>query len=371
MLVICSLLVALSFSQAPPAADRPGRISGRVTLEGANTPVAGARIMLIPTARPNGPTGPMGPMGPLPQATTDQDGRYTFDRVAPGTYRIDVQKTGLAPLTDPPRSPTVQVAAGQSVDGVDRQLQKGGVIAGRILDPNGEPLPDAQIMVMRRMTPPVASGMPARLVGTGGGQPTNDLGEFRVSGLAPGEYYVSAMPRPAMFGGGSGGGARARQASRTTLGRTFYPGTADQAAAQPLAVAAGAEVGNIVFAMQAVPAFRVSGMVVDENGSPVAGAMVMLMGDPRNGGIMGPAGRVRTQDNGRFDMDDVPAGSYRANASIPITVTRSGSSGGASGFAFSSSSGVVSGTMEQPAEVAVTDADVKGVRIVVRRPAPQ
>jgi hypothetical protein len=108
--------------------------------------------------------------------------------------------------------------------------------------------------------------------------------------------------------------------------------------------------------------------------------MVMLMGDPRGGGMfMGPSGNARTQDNGRFDMDDVPAGTYRANASIPMMmssgsgvsggVSVSGSGGGA--FVIGSSGGVVSGTMEQPTQVVVTDADVKGIRVVVRRPAPQ
>ena len=383
MFAICSLLVALSVgqaSQASPTTDQAGRISGRVTLEGTNTPVAGARVILIPAARRTGP------MGPPPQAVTDQDGRYAFDRVAPGTYRLDIQKTGFAPLTDmmaPSRPEVIQVNAGQSADSVDRQLQKGAVIAGRILDPNGEPLPDARIMVLRRMP-----GGPSRLIPAPGQsqQQTNDLGEFRVSGLAPGEYYVAAMPRPtAMFGGPGGNVQSAPQATRTprtTIATTFYPGATDQAAAQPLSVAAGAEVGNINFAMQSVPAFRVSGTVVDENGNAVAGAMVMLMGDPRNGGmLMGPSGNARTQDNGRFDMDDVPAGAYRANASIPVSWSSSGGvsagvSGGVSGgFASSSfttfNGNAVTGTMEQPTEVVVTDADVTAVRVVVRRRVPQ
>lgn len=376
MSTFCSLLVALSFAQASQTsttAGQAGRISGRVTLEGANTPIAGARITLIPMARPTGP------MGMPPQAVTDQEGRYAFDRVAPGAYRIDVQKTGFAPLADPPRSP-VQVAPGQSVDGVDRQLQKGAVIAGRILDPNGEPLPDARIIVMRRVTPPGASGAPARLIPAQGQGQTNDVGEFRVAGLAPGEYYVAAMTRPpAMFRGPGvsvDAAPRTPGAAHTAIATTYYPGTSDQAAAQPIAVAAGAEVGNILFTMQSAPAFRVSGIVVDENGNPVAGAVVMLMGDPRNGGMfIGSLGSAHTQDNGRFDMDDVPPGSYRASASIPVMMTGSGASGAVGGSftsSFSSvSGGAVSGTMEQPAEVVVADTDVRGVRIAVRRPTPQ
>jgi hypothetical protein len=176
--------------------------------------------------------------------------------------------------------------------------------------------------------------------------------------------------------------SRTTGTARTTIATTYYPGTTDQAAAQPLSVAAGAEIGNIVFAIQSVPAFRVSGIVVDENGNPVAGAMVMLMGDPRNGGMfMGPSGNARTQDNGQFDMDDVPAGSYRANASILMMMTGSGVSGGVTASVSGpvrgglvvggAQRGELSGTMEQPAEVVVTDADVTGVRVVTRRPTPR
>jgi hypothetical protein len=150
MLAIGSLLVALTLTQAAPAAEQTGRVSGRVVLEGANTPVSGARIILIPTARR------VGPMGPPPQATTDQNGTFGFDRVAPGTYRLDVQKTGLVPL-DSRLAPEVTVAPGQSIENINQQMQKGGVIAGRLLDPIGEPIPDARMMVFRR--PPANSTM--------------------------------------------------------------------------------------------------------------------------------------------------------------------------------------------------------------------
>jgi hypothetical protein len=281
------------------------------------------------------------------------------------------------------------------VNVVDVQLQKGAVIAGKVLDAAGEPMPDVHVMAMRRFS---NQGMPLRMVpaGAGPGQQTNDLGEFRISGLPAGEFYVAAMPRhlPPMFGGPGVDTttARAQPApqSRTTTATTFYPGTSDQNAALPVAVAAGAEVGNITFAMQSVQSFRVSGIVVDQDGAPVGGAMVMLMGDPRTGMFGGPAGSARTRDNGRFDIDDVVAGSYRVNGSIPVMLGGRGAGGGAAGVAengsfvsvnaaggftsatWSSSSGDGRGGSTDPAvEIVVGDADVKDVRVTVRRQAPQ
>src|SRR3954454_9876765 len=401
MLAIGSLLVALTLTQAAPTEVQTGRIAGRITAEGANTPIASARIILMPAARPTGPMGPMGPMGMPPQPLTDQDGRYLFDRIAAGSYRINAEKAGFAPIADMMRLPTVQVVAGQTVTS-DVQLQKGSVIAGRIVDARNEPVTDVRIMVLRRFTPPPgareAPGMP-RLIPVGGQtQQTNDLGDYRVAGLAAGEYFVVAMPRPMTTFGGPGAPAAsappANHTPRTTIATTYYPGTADQDAAQPIAVAAGAEVGNINFAIQSAAAFRVSGIVVDETGQPVANAMVSLTGDLLRGGaiLTGPPGMTRSRDDGRFDIDDVVAGAYRAHAMIPVQlgnvvrggvtggvaggssvgasgsamVAGSGSGGGSGSFFTWSSNDGNGGTTDQSTAIAVSDADVSGVRIVTR-----
>ena len=389
MLVI-SLLVALSLNQAP-AADQPGSIGGRVTLAGTGAPVSGARVMLFPAGRQ------IGILGPPPQAITDQNGQFAFDRVTPGTYRLDAQKAGFAPPDDASRNRTITVAAAQLTT-VNVQVQKGAAITGKVFDPTGEPLTDARVVVLRRMPMPAggARGLPPmpRLVPVPSpGSQTNDLGEFRVSGLPPGEYFVAVSPRAmAMFGTAGSSPARDRKAARTTLPTTYYPGTTDQAAAQPIAVAAGADVGNIFLTMQPVPAFRVSGIVVDEEGKPVGDTMVMLMSDPRSGALMGPVGSSVSQPNGEFVIDEVPAGSYRLNASIMVRMgepggVRGGASGGVvggvSGGVFAGvSGGIISGgavswssssgdVAPQPAEIVVADADVTGARVVVRRPNPR
>ena len=168
----------------------------------------------------------------------------------------------------------------------------------------------------------------------------------------------------------AGGGAQA-----TTT--TFYPGTADQAGAQAITIAAGAEISNVVFTMQSAPAFRVSGIVVDENGKPVSGAMVMLMTDPRAGGTMfGPGGGAQSREDGTFTIGDVTAGIYRAMAMIMnINSASAGALGGASASSFvslSTGGGTMIGGagMTLPTEIVVTDADVNGVRVVTRGPNP-
>ena len=111
--------------------------------------------------------------------------------------------------------------------------------------------------------------------------------------------------------------------------------------------------------MQSSIAFRVSGIVVDDGGQPIANAMVMLMGDPRSGPMFGPVGSARSDSGGRFAIANVVPGSYRINASVPMTTSSAGG-----GFTSFSSSGQIS----PPAEVVVSDANVSGLRVVTRRP---
>jgi carboxypeptidase family protein len=388
MHIVIGLFVALTLAQTPaPQGSAPtARLAGRVTVEGTNAPLADARIILMPAIGRNMTQRPMLPMGPPPQATTDQDGRFAFTGLGPGEYRIEVRRTGYAPIeSDGGQGRTIQVAEGQTLD-VQLQLQKGAVIAGRILAPNGEPQADVPVMAMRRLNAlpaaPASRLVPAPMQGP---QQTNDLGEFRIAGLAPGEYYVSAMPRGQSPFGGPGVAPPPANASHTTIATTYYPGTTDAGAAQPIAVARGAEVANISFVLQSLPAFRVSGIVVDENGTPVVGAFVMLMNDPRSGVFTGPgASRAPSGDDGRFTIDNVVPGTYHANASVPITMNRgagaittwSSSGGNSSGVTIvtggaavgAATTAAAGGVIHQPVEVVVGDADVTGVRIVIRKP---
>jgi protocatechuate 3,4-dioxygenase beta subunit len=386
VVLLCGLLLSQAAATSTPTAT--GRIAGRIVADGANTPIAGAMVTLFPSLPPR-PARPMAPgrmMWRPIQTQTDDDGRFVFEKVAAGAYRVDVQKTGFAGVGEPGRAPTTDVAAGKTTD-VTVTLQKGGVIAGKVLDAQGEPLPDVRMMAMRRldrqaMPPQAANAIFLAPAAASGQQQTNDLGEFRLANLAPGEYYVAAMPNGGMPFGGPGTTPTATGKASLT---TYYPGTNDQAAASPIKVTAGDTVYNIVFGMQSAPGFRITGQVVDENGAAVSGAMVMLMPARPVGGF-NPPNHATSGENGRFTFVDIPSASYRVNASIPIqlgngrgsTVTSSGATAtgstvATSGGTFSSWTSVRSGrgpagSTDPAVEATVSDADVSGIRVVVRRP---
>ena len=213
-----------------------------------------------------------------------------------------------------------------------------------------------------------------------GGQQNNDLGEFRLFGLVSGEYLVAAMPRGMAAFGGPNVAAFQGGAARTTTAMTYYPGTTDVDAAQKVVIAPGAEVGGIVFSVQTVPAFTVSGIVVDESNNPVANAMVMLMGDPSRG-MFGPPGSAQSQEDGRFVIGEVPAGRYSITASIMrmagdpnVAIANGGSVAAVGSFPAAGAGGAgfftwaAGGPGDVPTEIVVADTDVDNVRVMTRRP---
>jgi hypothetical protein len=149
-------------------AAQPGAISvvtGRVVEAGTGAPIADARVMLFPD-RPQGATAPR-------QATADRDGRYVFENVAAGRYRVTAGAPGYAPSG--PGNPLQMVvvivdSTGQPPPPLEHVLSRGGVIAGQVVDPSGRPLLEARVLAVRR-----SSGTAGPLVPGGSSGMTNDL----------------------------------------------------------------------------------------------------------------------------------------------------------------------------------------------------
>jgi hypothetical protein len=218
------------------------------------------------------------------------------------------------------------------------------------------------VMAMRRLNPVFASA--PRLMPAGQSVQTNDLGEFRIFGLPPGEYFVAAS-RPPNFGlttnspSPSGGIAAVF---------TYYPGTADASTAQPVTVGAGQIAAGIVFRILTAQTYQVSGVVVDGRGAPVEGAMVMLRGDPRGGFGAWPAGGGTSDANGHFVISGITPGLYQTMASVPTAVRNQNNTGG--GIDELANRRILfNGTRaSDQLDVTVTNANVEGVQVVVQRP---
>jgi protocatechuate 3,4-dioxygenase beta subunit len=240
-------------------------------------------------------------------ATTDASGRFLFDRVEPGRYNLWVERNGYS-RPGSRRSDAYTLSTGQHLKGVVIKLTPAAVITGRVVDEDGDPVPYARVMVMqyRRM------GGKRELFPAGGGGATNDLGEYRIFGIPPGRYYVSAS-----FDDSRSPARMVRRRGRTSEAESgyatqYYPGVFDASQTAPLQVRAGEERSGIDFRLSRVTTVRISGRVVSGvTGKPMADVSVGLM--PRQGGRFAMFRRhyvdVDSQ-TGEFSVTGVQPGAY-------------------------------------------------------------
>ncbi len=248
-------------------------------------------------------------------ALTDAQGRYEFRDLPAGRFNVSVSKSGFVTMQYGQNRPfepgrPIELADAQVMDKGDVSLPRGSVLVGRIVDEFGEAVAEAEVTAMRMQ---FQNGK-RRLVPSGRNGQTNDLGQFRIYGLPPGEYYVSASLRNMssmmidMLGGGPGGPTGSNQNSG--YASTYYPGTPNPGEAQRVSVAVGQELGSVDIQLQPVRLAKITGTAVGSDGKPMAGAMVMLMPTMKDAMQFMPGGTSRTNSDGQFTLNGVTPGEY-------------------------------------------------------------
>ena len=180
---------------------------------------------------------------PTPRVTmTDLSGAYEFARLAGGRFTVSASMASYIGLSFGQTRPfeagqPIPVKEGQRVEPIDLRLPRGGAIAGAVLDETGRPLIAATVRVWR---PQFVRGT-RRLISVGTGR-TDDAGEFRVFGLQPGSYLVSASTYFRQ-------GLDTQITSETGYAPTFYPGTRAEASATAVTVRMGQTTGGVTFTL--------------------------------------------------------------------------------------------------------------------------
>jgi len=236
-------------------------------------------------------------------AITDDDGRFELSNLTAGAWDVTVEKGGYfpwhigqrRPFEIPPR---VKLSSRQRLD-VDIPLSRGGVISGRVFDETGEPLAGLQVKVYRAR---MSQGY-RRLESVGIADRTDDTGAYRIYGLPPGDYYVTASLRM----------APADSIIETTYAPTYYPGTGDLGEAQRIRVGLNTET-TAIFPLLSTRHVRVAGTLLTSTGA-AADAFVTLVSDSSELGIPLEIGAV-TRRGGAFTLADVPPGRYTLTAAL-------------------------------------------------------
>jgi hypothetical protein len=279
---------------ARSAATGTASISGRLVVLGAAPaiPIRRARVSLT------------GDTLTTPRVTdTDTDGRYRFDALPAGSYRLTAEKPGYVTLEYGARRPfsrpgPIALKDGQAMSATFG-LPRGAAVEGRLTNDAGEPAANMIVSAVR-----LGYGPEGRRPVHVRQARTDDLGRFRVHSLPPGDYSIEAILDPrAMLN-------RPPPAPGEPSGyaRTYYPGTPRAQEARTSRLNMGQEVGNLDFAMTSVPVAQVSVQVLDSTGKPATTASARLQR------VGGPPGEIpgfsdpRTPGAATFRY--VPPGEY-------------------------------------------------------------
>jgi len=236
-------------------------------------------------------------------ATSDQDGKFKISGVEPGRYHLFVERSGYLAVDDKRRQSSgivLSFEAGQEIKDQVLRMESAAIITGRVVDEDGDPMPEVMIAVLRRK----------RSVGRmkfepSGSAQTNDVGEFRIGGLFPGKYYVSATPLPnfqSLTPAKNTGDSPAPPADLAYVA-TFYPNTIDRTQAAPIDLHAGDDM-PIDFSLTRVHTARIRGTI--EGLSTGARGAVVLRGKDSNS----MQNAVEIGKDGKFEIPHVAPGSY-------------------------------------------------------------
>jgi len=335
--LLVAALIAITTS-APaqslsPLSKEPAAVTGRITVGGK--PASGVVVSLLLSD----PTIPSS-QSPAMKATTDEDGRFRLTGVPPGRYNVLPLAPGFVISTQAELGRTgksVMLAEGETVEGIDFALTRGGVITGRITDANGRPAVSELVSLMlvdeRGQKRPFYPSIPY-------GLETDDRGIYRIYSLPAGRYLVSAgVERGDLMG------------AHSFYPRTFHPNVIEEEKATIVEVTAGGEATGVDITLsQPLQTYAASGRIIDaETGQPVANIPYGIGRLDENGRLSsyssGPA--WLTLAEGEFRLNDLAPGRY----SVYVRPASD------------------SNSYSDPVTFEVVNADVSGLEVKLRRGA--
>ena len=280
---------------APAVAANPtAALRGAVVSRIDRTPLAHARVIATSTA-----------LSEPRVAITGADGTFAFTSLPGGAYSVSITRTGYAPahIGEHPAATVapIAIAVGQTVNGLEVALQPAGVIAGQLLDEDDEPLAGGTVDALVTRT---ADGRTA-FVSIASTQ-TDDRGEFRLTGVPAGQFYVSACDPAAARAGDETGGL--------PYAPTYYPGVSFAEQATRVPVTPGAEPQRIVFKLHLVRPALVSGRIRTPQAHQLVSGAVIMRPMYAQAPVGAPGQDVTILPDGTFAFRNVPPGQYEIRA---------------------------------------------------------
>jgi hypothetical protein len=247
---------------------------------------------------------------------SDFSGHFEIKGIDPGRYRLRVIRNGYVTQEYGQRTPDdpgaiLALSPGQDLKDLLFRLLPSAVITGRIQNENGDPLPWVRVSALRAT---YVRGR--RTLSSETTVVTNDLGEYRLFGLRPGRYFVTAIYQPGRRLDPGEDDEDAASTGKSGYAPTYYPNSTDPAKGVVITVKTGEEIPGADFLLEPTTVYSIRGHVTNPAARRNAGNVILALEARSTGLGWSVPSRQSLVDkpDGAFEIPDVLPGSYTLSA---------------------------------------------------------
>jgi hypothetical protein len=263
---------------------------------------------------------------------TDSSGKFVFEGLPAGKYDLRANKPGLGTAVYGANSvrelgDVITLAAGESRGDLKLRFIHSASVSGRVLDRDGDPVQNVEVTLLRP-----SRNLGERVLTNYRGTSSNDRGEFKISSIDAGDYYVLCKPNVQRQNG---------LVPQEILVQQYFGGGRDSKDAIIITVRGGEVVTGVDFHLMTEHPASITGRIVavpeldppehvdaSQNGRVVSPGGLRAMRANQNQFVMvdfSPADtnqQMWTQGTGasgpdfHFGLPDVAPGRYRLQASV-------------------------------------------------------
>jgi hypothetical protein len=267
-LLLASFVLCWTIDVKPQTEDKPNgsTVRGVVVYSDTGRPLRHARVTLFTE-------------GSKSQENTASDlrGRFEFENVPEGKYRLTAEAPGLLTpysnvarrrtFVEDPRFPDIDELVTQvivnGIDSVDLKINavRGGVITGKVVNDDDQPVQHAEIRLLRREKGKWVPLWRTWTTHHEDGQRADATGVYRIAGLPSGDYLVRAS-EPSLADDFVPGDEDAY--SNGSFFVAYHPGATRLKDAKLVSVTAGTEISGIDIRMPLQAPHTLSGTIKSE-----------------------------------------------------------------------------------------------------------
>jgi len=232
---------------------------------------------------------------------TDENGEFQFKNLPDRNYDLSFSvRGGYTPKQ--PRPDGQRTTGLRPGDSTTITMMKGGVITGRVTDPDGEPLVGIGVSAI-----PVRNDRGQRTIYPNVSFPrtTDDRGVYRLYGLSPGTYLVAANAGPII--------GIASQSAFYGQVPTYHPSSTRDTATE-VKVASGDEVSDVDIRYRGEAGRTVSGKLSGGESSTLSSNAIVSLRDVATGASAGSAATQKSQNGMSFAISGIGEGEYELTA---------------------------------------------------------